>query len=140
MSAPVYIGLFLTEESRGKLLGMYKPLHKNVHADHVTLVFKPHEEVVKLVQSKIGTKMLLCVRGLSWDEKCQTAVVSLDSVPFCANKTPHITISCADGVKPSYSNELLAKAPLAPFSGTTLLLEGVLDFYPRTTMEMKAVP
>jgi len=117
---PRFISIKLTEESRANLLQAIPPLYENVFADHVTLRYKANEIDVNIFQAlkeKI-TKIDLRVFGYASNEKgqavCVVYVGEIDGkqifLPPTNNKVPHITISCADGVKPVYSNELLEDA------------------------------
>lgn len=46
-------------------------------------------------------------------------------------QVPHVTISCADGIKPFYSNELLNNMD-SMIQHKAITLSGVLDYFPRT--------
>lgn len=118
----IYTGVFLDEEARGHLLSLFVPRHPNVYADHVTLCFKPSlEEVTKVNElNRIAMSQLnapkprqlgMKIVGYAEDEKAQAIAVSFpfeDLSKFeIKNEILHITISCADGVSPVYSNDLL---------------------------------
>lgn len=133
----IYIGVFLTQESRQKLLESFPARHSTVQADHVTIKFRPSE--LEVANAPIGHKVKLEVVAEVSDEKGQA--VSVRGV-LSANRYPHITISCdpANGGTPAYSNELLQKfgATLDSISGlgnpppNTLTLDGVVDVFPRS--------
>lgn len=125
MTTPVYLGVFLTKAARERLLGVFPAQHEKVHADHVTVSFRPSHEEVEIYP--IGERVELEVVGVASDEKCQAILVSGVT---SKNKHPHITISTAAGIKPVYSNELLDRG-FSEVSG--LRLEGVCDTFPRTT-------
>lgn len=103
----IYIGAFLTEQSKKQLLTFMESkatLLTNIFADHVTLVFKPYPE--DQLKYTFGEKVKLKVIGYCFDEKSQAVVVDTDQL--CKNSVPHITVSTNTGIKPFYSNQLLA--------------------------------
>ena len=130
--APIYIGAFLTPESKATLLERIRPLHPKVFAEHCTIKFKPTP--ADLQSFEVGRKVKIKVWGYAADDKGQAVMIEgLDT----ANAHPHITISCAEGVKPVYSNELLerragsvATSSLAPTE--QFELTAILDCFPRT--------
>jgi len=77
---------------------------------------------------KIGEYHPIYVHGLAYNEKCACLVVH--GVRECCNKHPHITIMTADGVKPVYSNDMLAGVD-GPYNFLPLdaELEGTLEFF-----------
>ncbi|MDA8611288.1 hypothetical protein N9L18_00270 [Candidatus Pacebacteria bacterium] len=80
-------------------------VHSNVFCHHVTLAYRPDPETAEKYEGLIGEFVELRAVWMRTDEKGQAAIVSgIES----ENKHPHVTISCADGVEPVYSNELLA--------------------------------
>lgn len=116
----LYTGIFLDDFSRIRLLHKFPPIHSNVYADHVTLRFRPSpEEVLHLDHwtDDHGDRVELVPVRLVSDDKGQALEVSPFNIPtFYSSesnlpKNPqqilHITISCADGVSPVYSNKLL---------------------------------
>jgi hypothetical protein len=103
----IYIGAFLTEQSKKQLLTFIEsksPLLPNIFADHVTLVFKPYPE--DKLKYTFGEKVKLKVIGYTLSDKAQVVVVDTDQL--CKNSIPHITVSTNTGIKPFYSNQLLA--------------------------------
>lgn len=137
MKRPVYIGVFLTPESRSKLLRTFPPQHQDIKADHVTLVFKPKDS--DLAGFQIGQRVQFQVVGYAVDQKGQAVAVRLppDVNRLSKNKNPHITISVSPGTKPVYSNVLLDQGEVS--SVRPLTLEGVLDQFPRTVKLAKGV-
>lgn len=129
----IYVGLFLTEESRKKLLALFPPKHPKVTADHLTMAFKPSAQVMESLNPMLGMKVRLHLLHYASDEKGQAVSVQKGSLPYCENEHPHITISCADGVSPVYSNELLEKhdKPCQVIPLPDLVLESVIDTWPR---------
>lgn len=137
MKSVVYIGAFLTEESRAILLAAVPPLHFDVYAGHVTIVFRPEPE--DLILFADGREVELEVFEEVWDARGQA--VAVRGVPS-ENAHPHITISTTPETKPVYSNELLSLMPKPPESLTrlpfyrkkidpSLKLTAVLDTFPR---------
>ena len=132
MKLPVYLGVFLTPASRSRLLRDFPAVHENVYADHVTLVFKPKES--DLEKFNIGSIVSLKVVGYAEDQDGSAVTVDLPpEIKRHAQRNPHITISTAPGIKPFYSNKLIAKpANVTRVSSKTY--EGVLDGFPRNKL------
>lgn len=112
----LYTGVFLSEVSRRWLLETFHPRHPVLFADHVTLSFKPTLEEVKKIKNwynEFGTKEIgiQIVRHVI-DEFAQAVVIRLlDSIPpYCIRNLLHITISCGETIRPSYSNILIEKS------------------------------
>jgi hypothetical protein len=96
-----YTALFV--DSPEKLLKMFPAKHSKVFAHHSTNWYKP----TSVEGLEIGNKNLLKIIGQASDQKGFAVLVENAK---SKNKFPHITISCAEGVAPVYSNELLEKA------------------------------
>jgi hypothetical protein len=106
----IYSGLFLTEESKATLLQQFKPLHPKVFGDHVTLIFKPTEAEVKILDQYLEKEFELTVIGEKSDVRGHAVSVRIPDHLLRKDPKeaiPHVTISCAEGVTPVYSNELL---------------------------------
>lgn len=119
MANVIYTGLFLKEKSRLQLLTFFKPKHPNLYADHATLVFRPSPEQVRQIEEyNLGDDEIVELRptGYAEDEKGQVLLVEplsplkVDVTTSCL----HITISCANGVSPVYSNDLARNAQPFP--------------------------
>jgi hypothetical protein len=93
-----YTALFV--DSPEKLLQMFPAKHLKVFAHHSTNWYKPTSSE----GLEIGNKSLLKIIGQASDLKGFAVLVENAK---SKNKFPHITISCAEGVAPVYSNELL---------------------------------
>lgn len=126
---PQYVGYFLSEEAKKYLLKVAPPKHPNVFADHLTLAFGRHMGG----PYPIGQIEELEVIGELSDERGQCVIVRPDNVKewLAPNQSPHITISCADGIRPIYSNELLKCSPQELWRKPLHLLS-IMDFSPRT--------
>lgn len=121
MADAIYTGVFLTEAGRKRLLEFFPPRHQNVYADHATLFFKPPPEVAEVV--KALSRDLLEVMKFSVvshvaDEKGQAVGIEffrghLNGV-MIKSEILHITISCAEGTSPVYSNTLMKMAETLP--------------------------
>lgn len=129
MSLPVYIGIFLTPSSRQQLLRDFPPVYANVFADHVTLIFKPKES--DLAKFDFGSIVRLKVVGYAQDQNGSAVLVDLPSeIEKKPGQKPHITISTAPGIKPFYSNKLIAKpSNIERVSPKTY--QGIIDEFPR---------
>lgn len=133
---PLYVAIFLDEESKAALLKAFPPKHVNVYGEHMTLAFGRHMEP----PYPVGEKYSLEVIAAYEDDRGQAVTVKevFGNVKVWAEQTPHITISCAIGIKPVYSNEVI-KMPNPKFVygliGDGLKLTGSLDYFPRTPKE-----
>jgi hypothetical protein len=142
MPKPTYVGVFLDRASRDLLLARVPARHSKIFADHLTIAFG------KELENKtfpIGLKVEMEVLGSADDEKGQAAIIAAkDKVVELVGiyKHPHITISCAEGTKPVYSNELIPKAQVSQkwtMYEPRFMLTGVVDYFPRT-LEVPDVP
>jgi hypothetical protein len=118
MAKPLYVGVFLTPEARALLLLRIAPIHPEVHADHMTIKFKPTD--LELENLVLGKAVRLKVTSSVHDEKGQA--VNVHGV-FSANKHSHITISVDrdKGGTPNYSNELRAQERAGTSPGNVCL-------------------
>jgi hypothetical protein len=101
----IYWAVLLWEPYRSKLTRKCKPQHKNIYAEHMTIVFNPTEEQDEAMMRRLGDVVTLQVTGFGLDDKGDAVVVTGER--RVGGGIPHITISCADGTKPFYSNKLL---------------------------------
>lgn len=101
MKLPKMVAAVLDDETANFLKGL--AVHQNVFCHHVTMAYQPSPEVYAKYQHLIGTTIEFDCRWSVRDHKGQATFV--DGVPS-EKKVPHITISCADGVEPVYSNQL----------------------------------
>ncbi len=85
-----------------ELLKKFSPKHKKVFGHHSTIAFKP----VNLNGIEVGKESLIKIIARVFDERGDALLVEN---PKSQNKYPHITLSCAEGVSPVYSNELIEK-------------------------------
>lgn len=132
---PVYLGVFLTPESRRELLEKFPPKHESVRADHVTLKFKPSDEDMAkfLEKNRLGEEVDVEVVGYADDEKGQVVQVKLpEKLSGMDDRTPHVTVSVSPGTEAVYSNELLERdvRPVPPMK-----LRGYVDGGPRVHHE-----
>ncbi len=97
----VYTALFIDDPE--KLLKMFPSKHEKVFAHHSTIWYKPQS----LENLEIGKKSALKIIGQVYDEKAFAILVENKK---SKNQFPHITISCAENIRPVYSNELFEKA------------------------------
>ncbi len=98
---PLYTALFVNDIS--SLLNKYPPKHGKKFGHHSTIAFKPGS----LDGISVGEKLTMKIIGRVSDEKGDALLVEN---PKSTNNHPHITLSCAEGVSPVYSNELIEKA------------------------------
>lgn len=99
---------------------------------HVTLAFdvtKVDKPEVFTYERSGGEPYNIAVKGLAYNDKCAAFVVDLGK-SRCCNKHPHITLATAEGVKPVYSNDMLAgKDGAYNFLPLEAELEGTLEFF-----------
>ncbi len=97
----IYTAFFV--KNREDLLSKFIPKHKNIFAHHATIEWKPQT----LNGIEVGREIRLKVLGKVTDDKGDALIVERDKIkkPY-----PHITISCAEGVAPGYSEEMIEKA------------------------------
>lgn len=102
-----FVGLFLEDSARERLLASVEPMHPNVFTEHVTLFYKPTRSYVQAVP--IGEKYSVNAVSMVHDAFGQTLTVELDDRVTLSthNKVSHITISTQNQVGASYSNDLL---------------------------------
>jgi len=80
--------------------------YERTFCHHITMAYRPSKKIFAKYAAFIGKRVLFEVLELVTDENGQAVRVS--GVP-CENKHPHITVSCAPGIEPVYSNRLLAR-------------------------------
>ena len=100
----VYTALFVQDIEL--LTSLFEPAHKNVYGHHSTIAFRPGS----LAGIEVGKSQVLKIIGRAVDEKADALLVEN---PKSKNNFPHITLSLAKNVPPTYSNELIEKAAAA---------------------------
>jgi tRNA splicing ligase len=143
MSAPIYIGLFLTKDSQHELVDLFAretvKLHDHVYADHITLKFKPTDNDMKMFTDHIGKRYKISVNKMIADVGAQVIPVNVSEIPqefrgILGSQKPHITLACKYGVKPVYSNTLLnrSESDYQTYTFNGLELEMYADTFPKT--------
>lgn len=99
----IYTAEFVQDKE--DLLNKFPPKHLKVFAHHSTISFRPSG----LEGIDIGRESSMKITARVFDEKGDALLVENSKSSF---KYPHITLSCAAGVPPVYSNELIDKAIL----------------------------
>ncbi len=124
-----YLAVILDQESRQKLVAI--AVHKTESdvekfSHHLTICFKPDAKTWNKFSDMLGKTVELVVVGIACDDKAQAVYIPATK---SEKKFPHITVSCADGVKPVYSNSLLeacdASGTIEPLE---MLLKGTVLF------------
>ncbi len=129
----VYTGIFLTTESQWLLASTYPPAFANLHADHVTLCFKPSAET--LAATKVGLKTKMRVTGHEAATGVQAVRVQLLDVQ-CDADLPHITISTDNGVSPKTATTILSKQKVSTKQQQkSIVLEGTVGIVVRKLLE-----
>lgn len=124
MDAPAhkpFTCLVLDAPSKALLLAMVPPSHSVVFADHITL---EHDPADVLPLEREFRDWAIVVEVLS-DDQGQAVTVELGrnaSALLKPGQRPHVTLSCAPGVFPAYSNRLEGPKPL----GFSLVLSGTV--------------
>lgn len=120
-SSTIYWAFKLSDSDKEKLLMHFPAIHENIYAEHSTIAFKPPRSIEEIIEKFIGKKFNLRIIGYGADNKGQAVVIDNDGSPKgLGNNIQHITISCANGTRPAYSNDLLNKQ-WTPVSGITLI-------------------
>lgn len=96
-----YTAEFVVDQT--DLLRRFPPKHPKIYADHSTNIYKPSS----LANLEIGHNTQLKILARVYDEKGDALLVEN---PKSNNEHPHITLSCVEGVKPVYTNEMIKKA------------------------------
>ena len=107
MAKAIYWAALLTNKSSNLLKSSFKPEHPKVFAEHVTLAFAPTEEQNEQWEKRLGETIELKVIAEGKDKRGHAVIV--EGIQREDGGIPHITISCAKGTKPFYSNYLLSK-------------------------------
>lgn len=106
MQPPYIFWIRLTEDAHNLLVREFPPVHPHVFAHHVTLYYKPDAAQTAAMEEWLFEPVVVKVTGYYEDEKGQAVTVELPE-GLRGNRSPHITISTAEGVEPVYSNELI---------------------------------
>ena len=78
----------------------------------------------------VGQAVEGTVTGYFEDDKGQAVTVNVASPVVATNKILHVTLAVAEGVKPVYSNQLVADE--SKRQQASLILTGVYDTFPRS--------
>lgn len=118
-----YLGAFLDSRSKAELLDASPVIHENEYAEHITIALNPDPALAAELN---GKRFDAIVTGYAEDAKGQVVQVRLTSPMSADNQIGkprplHVTISTASGVKPVYSNDLLAKGGLDNPHGRLIL-------------------
>lgn len=121
-----YYAVVLDEKSSNALKAL--AVHPVVHCHHLTLAFNPdigdHDDICW--SRYIGGILDLYVTGMAKDDRGQAVFVP--KTPS-SNKFPHVTVSCAEGTPPVYSNELLERvAEEGRLEPMDMKLTGIIRF------------
>ena len=104
---PVYTAIFLDGVSRETLLKAFPPIHPKVLGHHVTLVFKPSPQVLEDLQPYLEKEAVFEIVGYATDSRGQALKVTVPEALRIGGQVHHLTLSCAEGTSPVYSNALL---------------------------------
>ena len=99
-----FIAVNLDDASQEKLREVFPPRHKKEFYHHLTVVFKPEEDIYETFKPHFGSEVTMSVMGEVFDGKGQAALVSCN---LSRNNHPHVTLSCSEGIAPNYSNQML---------------------------------
>lgn len=93
-----YTALFIIDQE--KLLNIFPPKHTHIFGHHLTLQFNP--ENFKTVQP--GHKSVVKIIARIFDTKGDALLIETGR---SEKQYPHITLSCAEGVRRSYSDDMI---------------------------------
>lgn len=101
-----YAAVFLTEESKDRVLHSAPPLHEAVSADHMTLAYRPTLD--QCLELPLGRQAALFVEGVVSDYRAQALAVQHPSwLPFYSESVPHVTVSVGEGVLAREAGDLV---------------------------------
>lgn len=129
---PVYIGVFLSSQSKAALAHRFPYAFDKLPDGHVTLARDITPDLLALV----GTRVSLRVVGYAEDDRIQAVTVALPPGISSVNRIPHVTLSHVPSAEPKEANAMLAQADIMPVSGLTL--DGIIDVYPRSLIPSAA--
>ena len=115
----IYAAVFLDGDSTEKLAHLAK--HETVWAHHMTIAFSPAQELIDKLP--MGEEVELTGITVADDGTCQAMGVLVHStvIDLVENARPHITISCAKGISPVHSNDILPGSILPPWDRPRLI-------------------
>ena len=123
----IYSAILIDESDKAKLLA--DSIHPNKYGEHVTLHYFGNNGGTDTPYA--GTRVELTLkkhysddRGDAWTVECDDA--SVNEIKDDA-QTLHITVSCADGTKPVYSNQLIKSSKPDDREGFTV--HGRIAYY-----------
>jgi len=85
----------------------------------MTIAFMPTSTMLSSLKSSIGLTYLLKVVAYGQDDKGQAVVVQSNIINEGQDIT-HVTVSCANGTSPVYSNDMLKTHQTPVVNGITL--------------------
>ncbi len=119
MSKPKIIALVLDKASAALVAS--RAIFPNVFSHHVTLVYDADPVEIELWSNEIGSKYTFKTIGLFNDDRAQAFLVSLPEEIASDNLFPHITVSCANDVRPVHSNKMLSAEPMGKLISLCLI-------------------
>lgn len=109
-----FVGIFFPQFVTGSLENK-----KNAGGLHVTLAFRPSDDVWAQLESYINTEVEVEIVGYGNDGQNEGLLVEFNSVPYFNNAPKHITLSTAKGAFPVNTKNLeFSKEALAEFKKT----------------------
>ncbi len=101
------------------------PKHSELFGHHSSIAYDPEN----LNDIEVGKPYTLSIIGRAYDEKGDALLVENKKSTL---RYPHITLSCAPGIGPIYSNELLEQAmkeKTVEYFVEPISIEGVEGYY-----------
>ena len=123
-----YIEFKLDDASKAYLKALTKKLfgnsYPNVFCDHVTLAYG-QEQVAAFDEGLMGVFGKFEAWNVISDEKGAALELDREKLKCLGvnNEHPHVTLACAAGIKPVYSNTLIAEYYSGSFSAKATQLE-----------------
>ena len=125
---PLYYAVTLNLEDKLSEVPIDEKIFR-VRSEHVTLKYvgaKRHADDDLSYITLVGKKCLVKCVGYVQDSNCIAVVVELPADIPCSNPVPHITYGLAMGIRPFYSNDLIACSTIKKLS-SAITVEGQIE-------------
>ena len=117
----MFVGIFLPEVQKGTLANC-----ENKGGQHITLAFRPSEEVWEKLLPYIGQEVEVTVNAYGNDGQNEGLGVEIDeSIPYFGADQKHVTLSIAEGAAAVNTGKIAMK-PIEPYKVRGRV--GAIDF------------
>lgn len=100
-----YIAAIISQSAAARLSAL--AVHPDIYCRHMMAAYRPDATAWERFGNLVGQSRGLTVVGIAQDERAQAVLVT--GCPS-ENEHPHITVSCARGVPPAYTIQMVARA------------------------------